>query len=307
MSPHIRTSVADGVGSIVLDRPRAINALSIDMLETIADTLDAWATDDGITAVELSGAGERGFCAGADVRELAGILAEDGPWLRFLETEYALDARVCQYPKPITAALHGVTMGGGLGLVAHADHRIVDSTTIMAMPETKIGFFPDAGVSWHLARAGAVGTHIALTSATFNGGDAIRLGLADESSDGDLHAPLFEAAGEWIDECYSSDDPVEILDRLGSNSHADARRAATELRARSPLAVHVALRALRRAATLDPAEVYQQDLRLAERMLPIDFPEGVRALLVDKDNSPEWRWSRLEDVPPAVVDEIFAY
>lgn len=307
MSDLIRTSVTDGVARLVLDRPSAINALNAEMFDAILATLDGWARDDSVTAIELAGAGERGFSAGADVRELAGFVREDGPWLRFLETEYSIDGLVAHLPKPVTAEMRGITMGGGLGLVAPASRRIVDSTTVMAMPETKIGIFPDAGSMYWLSRGGAVGTHVALTSATFNGGDAIRLGLADESADGDLPTPLHDAAPEWIDECYASDDAVEIAHRLAEHDHPDANLAGRELRARSPFAVLVALRALRRARELDHAAVLNQDLSLMEGVIPVDFTEGVRALLIDKDNTPEWRWSRLEDVPAEAVDAVFAY
>ena len=239
------------------------------------------------------------------MRELSQAISGNGSWLRFLEVEYLLDLIVAQFPKHVTAHLNGITMGGGLGLTVNADRRIVDSSTLMAMPETKIGFFPDAGVMYWLARAGALGTHMALTSGTIGGGDALRINLADESSDGDLPAPLSEAA--WIQECYTGDDPVEIAHRLEEHPDQAAQQAGRELRARSPFAVHVALRALRRAATLDLNGVLHQDLRLAEHMIPVDFVEGVRALLIDKDNQPAWRYATLEDVPARVVDEVFAY
>lgn len=306
MSQLISSRVDAGVGHIELNRPRVINSLSLEMMHAADVILQGWLGDDDIRAVELSGAGERGFSAGADVRELAELVTTGADWLDFLRVEYALNALVANFPKPVTARMRGITMGGGLGLVAPASRRVVDRSTYMAMPETKIGFFPDAGVMFYLSRAGGVGTHAALTSAPFSGGDALRMGLADESSDGPLPAPLMDAAGDWIDECYASDDPIEIIKALEGHSHPDARTASRELRARSPFSVHVALRALRRAETLDHDAVLRQDLRLSERMIPVDFVEGVRALLIDKDNTPEWRHARIEDVPAAAVDSIFA-
>lgn len=306
MSALILSRVDDGVGRLELNRPRVINSLNREMIDASLEILRSWAEDDAVRSVELSGAGERGFSAGADVRELVGLVKAGDRWLEFLGAEYELDALVAQFPKPVTAHMRGITMGGGLGFTSAASRRIVHTSTHMAMPETKIGLFPDAGVMFRLARAGAVGTHVALTSAPFGGGDALHMGLADESADGPLVSPLVDASGDWIDDCYVSEDPVEIARALEAHAHPDARTAARELRARSPFSVHVALRALRRAATLDHDGVLAQDLRLAERMLPVDFVEGVRALLIDKDNTPEWRHARVEDVPSSIVDEVFA-
>ena len=305
MTDLLVTTLDDGVATLTLNRPKAINSLNLEMLQAAHEILTSWAHDDSVREVVLRGEGARGFSAGADVRELSQAISDNGSWLRFLEIEYLLDLIVAQFPKHVTAHLNSITMGGGLGLTVNADRRIVDSSTLMAMPETKIGFFPDAGVMYWLARAGALGTHMALTSGTIGGGDALRINLADESSDGDLPAPLSEAA--WIQECYTGDDPVEIAHRLEEHPDQAAQQAGRELRARSPFAVHVALRALRRAATLDLNGVLHQDLRLAEHMIPVDFVEGVRALLIDKDNQPAWRYATLEDVPARVVDEVFAY
>lgn len=306
MSELISSRVANGVGYLELNRPRVINSLNLEMVLAATEVLQRFHNDDAVDSVELSGAGERGFSAGADVRELAGLITAGEDWLRFLRLEYELDALVGQFTKPITAHMRGITMGGALGVVAPASRRIVYRSTYMAMPETKIGLFPDAGVMFQLSRAGRVGTHVALTSAPFSGGDALRMDLADESAEGPLPAPLMDAAGDWIDECYTSDDPVEIIAALEDHPHPDAHTAARELRARSPFAVHVALRALRSAATLDHEGVLAQDLRLAERMVPVDFVEGVRALIVDKDNTPEWRHARIEDVPTDMIDDVFA-
>lgn len=308
MSEFLVTEVVDGVGRITLNRPRAINALTDDMMTGMYETLTGWLKDDDVRSVELRGEGERGFCAGADVRALAGVVNEGGAWLQYLETEYALDILIARYPKPVTSHMHGVSMGGGLGIAAQADRRIVYASTVMAMPETKIGFFPDAGIMYQLSRAGAVGRHVALTSSTFTGGDAIRMDLADESADGDLPAPLFEESAAWIQECYASDDPVEIVRALEFHPDEAAQQAGRDLRARSPFAVHVALRALIRAETLRLSEVLNQDLRLAESVIPYDdFAEGVRALLVDKDNAPRWKHASIEDVPLAEVDRVFNY
>ncbi|MEZ5087145.1 MAG: enoyl-CoA hydratase/isomerase family protein [Tessaracoccus sp.] len=305
MVDELLISTHDGVGKITLNRPRTINALTPAMIDDLLEALSAWAQSADVHAVELHGAGERGFCAGADIRQLAALVSDGGDWIRFFEQEYAMNALIGAYPKPITAHMRGVTMGGGLGLTGHAPRRIVYANTLCAMPETKIGFFPDVGILYQLSRAGAVGVHIALASATFTGGDAIRIGLADESADGELPAPLFEDDKAWIAECYAGEDVVEVVRRLESHPHPEANKAAADIRARSPLGVHVALRALRNAATMTLPEVLAQDLALVRTLLPVDFPEGVRALLVDKDNAPKWRHARLEDVTPAEVDALF--
>lgn len=308
MSEFIVTEVHDGIARITLNRPRAINALTTDMFRAMYDALTEWNEDDTVTAVELAGDGERGFCAGADVRSLAEIVHGGGSFLQYLETEYALDMAFADYPKPVTSFLRGIAMGGGLGIGGHVDRRIVYSDTVMAMPETKIGFFPDAGVMYELSRAGAVGKHVALTSSTFTGGDALLMGLADESAEGELPAPLFDEASTWIQECYVSDDVVEIAHALEAHPAEAAQQAARDLRARSPFAVHVAMRALVRARTLRLNEVLAQDLHLAESVIPVgDFVEGVRALLVDKDHRPQWKHSSLEAVHKSEVDAVFDY
>ena len=306
MTDELLFEVRDGVGRITLNRPRPINALTPAMIDGLLDTLKEWADSDEIVAVELHGAGERGYCAGADIRQLAGLVTDGADWERFFVREYEMNALIGAYPKPITAYMSGVTMGGGLGLTAHASRRIVYANTLCAMPETKIGFAPDVGIMYQLSRAGARGVHIALSSATFTGGDAIRLGMADESADGDLPAPMFDDDKAWIEECYVGDDALEIVRRLEAHPHPDANKAAADIRERSPLGVHVALRALRNATSMTLPEVLAQDLALVKVMLPIDFPEGVRALLIDKDNSPKWRHARLEDVTPAEIDALFS-
>lgn len=305
MSELIISRVDGGVGLIELNRPRAINSLNLEMVAAMTAVLQGWSQDQSVLAVELSGAGDRGFSAGADVKALASALTSGLDWVGALASQYGLNTMVAQFPKPVTAHMTGLVLGGGLGLAASASRRIVYRSTTLAMPETKIGFFPDAGVMFQLSRAGGVGTHLALTGSTFGGGDALRMNLADEAAEGPLPALLSDSAGEWIDECYAGDDPVEIVTALENHAHPDARVAAQEIRARSPFSIHVTLRALRAAAGLDHTQVLAQDLRLAERMIPVDFAEGVRALLIDKDHAPRWRHTKIEDVPARAIDEVF--
>ena len=325
----ILSEVRGALGVLILNRPKAINALDVSMMEAVPAVLDAWRSDESVRAVALVGAGERGFCAGGDVRAVRQAHLDGDDAARFFRAEYAVDLAVAEYPKPVVAVMDGITMGGGVGLGMNADLRVVTERTQMAMPETIIGFFPDVGATYRLARSpGELGTHVALTGATFGAGDAIALGLADTLVDSSSVEGLLDglAKGEppdasvgetappsglvaeqaWIDECYAGDDPVVVVHRLEGHSSAEARAAAETIRSRSPLAVAITLEALRRAGSGGSlAEVLETDAVIAERMLDgSDFAEGVRAQLVDKDRSPTWRHARLEDV---TRDEVLAF
>jgi enoyl-CoA hydratase len=300
-------SRAGAVATITLNRPRAINALSLRMFHLLRSGLSHLATDDSIDAIELRGAGDRGLCAGADVRELRGIVLGGGDVRGFFEAEYTLDLAIASFEKPFTASMSGITMGGGLGLSAHCRDRVVDATSVLAMPETQIGLFPDVFVSHLLARMpGRVGYHLALTGASVNAADAIRLGLADRC-EGRLPEPDPTLAGEWIADCYAADDASEILGRLDQHADPDARAAAAVIRRRSPLAVAVSLEALARAATFATlADQYDHELALAVRMATgPDFVEGVRAQLVDRDRDPHWSHGSLAEVTRAEVLSYF--
>jgi Enoyl-CoA hydratase/carnithine racemase len=299
--PTVLVRVADGVGKIELNRPEAINALSVEMLAAVSAALTDFAHDPAVAEVELIGAGDRGLCAGADVRQLRDLALSGGDVRGFFETEYRLNLLIAAYPKPYRAVMSGITMGGGLGLSLHGSQRVVDAASRLAMPETLIGLFPDVFVSWLLARLpGQLGTHLGLTGAAVNAADALRLGWADQcrgavpASDPGLSAP-------WIDECYDSDDPAEILGRLGQHADPAARAAGEELARRSPLSVAVSLAVLRRAAEMpDRAAQYEQELSVAVRLATAgDFIEGVRAQLIDRDRQPRWRHDSVAEVSRA--------
>lgn len=306
--PEVQVEVVAGIGRIQLNRPRQINALTVPMMHTLADLLHGFAADDSVTAVELTGAGERGLCAGADVRALRELALTGGDVRDFFETEYGVNLQIAAYPKPYRAVMTGITMGGGLGLSAHGSQRQVDATSRLAMPETQIGLFPDVLMTPLLARMpGEIGTHLALTGASINGADAVRLGLADEVC-GDAPAPDAALAAGWIAECYAGDDPVEIVGRLADHADPAAREAAADLRHRSPLSVAVTLEALRRAAAITHLpDLLPQELGLAVRLATgPDFAEGVRAQLIDKDRTPHWFHGSIEDVSRAEVLSYFA-
>ena len=320
------------LGRIRLNRPRAINALTHPMVTAMLAQLQDWAGDDAVTAVSVEGAGERGLCAGGDVRAIReAILSGTGDPTRFWADEYALDALIHAYPKPYVAFMDGVVMGGGVGISAYGSLRLVTERSRVAMPETAIGFFPDVGALYLLARApGELGTHLALTGATVGGADAVMLGLADalvdsadlptiraalaEGSGADALAglrrdgePLLAAEREWVDECYAGDDPVQVLGSLRAHASPAARAAATLLAQRSPLSVAVTLEAIRRAADMATLEqVLEQDRVLgAAFMGSPDFSEGVRAVLVDRDHQPRWTHPCLEAVSREEVDRAF--
>lgn len=306
--PEVLVEASDGVGRIRLNRPRQINALTVPMMHTIAGALDDFAADDRVEAVELTGAGERGLCAGADVRALRELALAGEDVTEFFATEYGVNLRIAGYPKPYRALMTGITMGGGLGLSAHGSVRIVDATSRLAMPETQIGLFPDVFMTPLLARMpGEIGTHLALTGAAIGAADAIRLGLADEASGPVPEADPGLAAG-WVAECYAGDAAAEIIGRLEQHSDPAARAAAAEIRQRSPLSVAVTLEALRRAARIEKLrDLLPQELTLAVRLATgPDFAEGVRAQLVDRDRNPRWSHPSLETVTPAEVAACFA-
>ena len=250
---------------------------------------------------------------------------------RFWADEYALDALIHAYPKPYVAFMDGVVMGGGVGISAYGSLRLVTERSRVAMPETAIGFFPDVGALYLLARApGELGTHLALTGATVGGADAVMLGLADalvdsadlptiraalaEGSGADALAglrrdgePLLVAERDWVDECYAGDDPVLVLKALQAHAAPAARAAATLLAQRSPLSVAVTLEAIRRAADMATLEqVLEQDRVLSAALMGSpDFSEGVRAVLVDRDHQPRWTHPSLEAVSREEVDRAF--
>ena len=322
------------LGHLVLNRPQAINALTHGMILTIAAALDEWERDDAVSTVLISGAGERGLCAGGDIVSIYHDARNGGDSSeQFWRDEYHLNARIARYPKPIVTLMDGVVLGGGVGISAHASHRIVTERSRIGMPETGIGFVPDVGGTYLLSRApGELGIHAGLTGGMVSGADAIAMGMATHYLDsavlptlvaelagreagaavarhGQVPPPSALAAARWwIDECYAPDDAGTILARLARVGDPVATAAAETIAAKSPTAVTVTLAALRRARKLGSLEdVLNQELRVSLRALHWpDFAEGIRAQLVDKDRNPHWNPSSLADVSPAVVEAAFA-
>ena len=310
---EILAGIHAGVATVTLNRPSALNALSLGMLETLARWLDAWERDERIRLIVLRGAGEKAFCAGGDIRALhANIKANDPGVYRFFEVEYALDYRIHTYPKTIAAVIDGIVMGGGMGISQGADVRIVGERTRMAMPETAIGLFPDVGGSYFLSRvAGELGTYLGLVGPTLRAADAIYCGLADiYAGAAPLGEPELEPVRAVIDEHFAGDTVEGIIESLRREDRGPYREwAAKSLEAlakRSPTMLAVTLEQLRRGARLSLADCLRMELNLIHGCFEQgDILEGIRALLVDKDNQPRWRPPELAAVARAAVDAFF--
>lgn len=319
---------------ITLNRPRALNALTHTMVRRIDEALTAWERDPAVETVVITGAGERGLCAGGDIRAIHDD-ARDGDGTAsaaFWRDEYRLNARIAGYPKPYVAVMDGIVMGGGVGVSAHGSVRVVTERSRVAMPETGIGFVPDVGGTHLLALApGELGTHLALTGAQVGAADALLCGLADhyvpaaslrELQDALAEGPVEEAlAGyvrtppqgvlaaqrDWIDTCYAADTVEEIVRRLLAHDDPAAKEAAETLLAKSPTALKVTLASLRRARELGRLEpILNQEYRVSCAALDApDLVEGIRAQVVDKDRRPRWAPKTLAEVTDADVERFF--
>ncbi|GAA3937750.1 enoyl-CoA hydratase/isomerase family protein [Microbacterium soli] len=319
----------NSLGRITLNRPRAINALDLDMIERITAALKAWSDDAGIETVLIDGEGERGFCAGGDVRALYEHIVggHPGDIAGFFRAEYAMNALIAEYPKPIVVFADGITMGGGIGLAGHAAVRIVTERSKLAMPETRIGFTPDVGGTWLLGRApGRLGEYLGLTGQSMTGADAVQLGFADhyvpsENLDAlrealarradpgtlDEMVLLFDetpgpspllAAREWIDEAFSAPTLREIVERLRASDAEGAAAALAVLGELAPTGLAVTLDAVREARGMRGVrEALEGEYR---RVMWFgthpDLVEGIRAQLVDKDRDPHWRPATIADL-----------
>ncbi|GAA1466104.1 enoyl-CoA hydratase/isomerase family protein [Microbacterium thalassium] len=328
--PRVLARTRGGIGHLTLNRPRAINALDLGMVRDVIAALDAWETDPEVDLVLLDGAGERGLCAGGDVRGLAELIRAGRPEETsvFFRAEYAMNARIAEYPKPIVAIADGITMGGGIGLAGHAAIRVVTERSRLAMPETRIGLTPDVGGSLLLARApGRLGEYLALTGAVMDAADAVYAGFADHlvpsehlealrdalETRADPSSPtelvlLFdespepsalEAARSWIDDAFSADTVAEIVERLKARDEPEAHGAAETLAELSPTSLTVTLAAVRAARGLSGLRAaLEQEYGLVMWFASTqpDLVEGIRAQLIDKDRSPAWQPASIADV-----------
>lgn len=345
MTGEVLAQIRGQVGCITLNRPRALNALSLGMVRDLMAVLLAWQNDARVLAVAIRGSNKEGpfgaFCAGGDIRFLHQAGSTGNPEIEdFFTEEYALNHLIHNYNKPYIAFMDGIVMGGGMGISQGAALRLVTERTKMAMPETAIGLFPDVGGGYFLSRCpGHVGEWLALTGDTIGAGDAIAFGLADGCLPLDQQVSVWDALGTQtfadgaavkafvtskmvaasatltgargqIDQYFSLNSVGAITEALETADSEWALSTAATLRKRSPLMLGVVLEQIRRARGMDLA----QDLRMERDMVRHCFflrpgqsetVEGIRALAVDKDHSPRWNPARIEDVTPDLVASFF--
>ena len=333
---EVLTRVEGAVGRITLNRPKALHALTTAMCVAMTEALLAWRDDPAVRLVMLDHTGERGFCAGGDIRMLAESGAKDGAEAReFFHTEYRLNALLEAYPKPTLALMDGVVMGGGVGLSLPCTYRLATERTAFAMPETGIGLFPDVGGGWWLPRMpGETGLWLALTGARIKAADGLLLGVATDyapssalealkaailadpdaidtlltEAEGDPGEPPLAQHQDVIDRCFAAPSAEAVLAALGDEGSEWAKSQRDLILTKSPQTVKVAVRQLRLGRGLTRfADNMVMEYRIGARVVQRhDFLEGVRAVIVDKDNQPKWSPPTLEGVSDAMLDDIFA-
>ncbi|MFL4474544.1 enoyl-CoA hydratase/isomerase family protein [Paeniglutamicibacter sp. MACA_103] len=337
----INSAVLGPLGIVVLQRPERINALTREMLQELTDVLAAWRDDPQVSMVVLRGEGTRGFCAGGDIKDFHRAVTNGGHagFLELLSLEFALDLMIANYPKPVITLVHGLCMGGGIGLASHASIRIATPEAEYAMPEVLIGYSPDVGATHLMSRApGHLGEYLVLTAESFTGADAVELGFADMLVDQERFEEVIEAlpdfesmpaadiaaglevffgsfaasplasARPWIDEAFGAPTLEAILGRLDAMAHPAAAAAAARMRANSPTSLECALRAVRAAREADHLpSALQRELRVADYLMHRDdLAEGIRARVIDKDRSPVWNPAGLAHVDREAIAAVIA-
>jgi enoyl-CoA hydratase len=323
------------LGLITLNRPKALNALTEPMVDAMQIALLAWAQDPEVRAVAIRGVGGRAFCAGGDIRLMheLGTTGRLDEALRFWASEYRLNAFIHNFPKPYIALIDGIVMGGGVGVSLHGSHRLAGPNYLFAMPEVGIGFFPDVGASYALPRLpGATGAWLAITGDRIRRADALALGLATHSiaagSEDAIIAALEtgegiesiaarhgEAPGDAphldkrfeIDRHFSRDSIAEVVASLERSDESFAVAALATMRTKSPMSMAIALEQVKRGRSLSFQEAMVMEFRIVSRITrDPDFYEGVRALIIDKDNAPVWQPSTIAALDPARIAAHFA-
>ena len=337
MSDEVILDRAGSAAVIRLNRPKALNSINLPMVRTIRHALEQYQDDPSIGAVILRGEGERGLCAGGDIRVLYDLgKASDPEVTRFWREEFPLNYTISHYPKPYVALMDGITMGGGVGLSAHGRHRVVTERTRLAMPETGIGYFPDVGATWLLPKApGEVGTWMALTGLEVDGAGAIYAGLADALVPAERLDALVDAIGaqpgeaghgsvgetvasfavppaksvleknrQLIDRCFGFDGVEDVLAALGAEEGDFAATTGEAILKRSPTSLKLSLRLLRAGRQSSGlVECLEREFGAGVEILRHhDFYEGVRAAIIDKDRNPRWQPASLGDVTAESIE-----
>lgn len=336
MTDDVLIFVEGKVGRIRLNRPKAIHALNTGMCTAILDALTSWRDDTAVEAVMIDHAEGRGFCAGGDIRMIAESGAGDGSAARdFFRIEYRMNHALFTYVKPVVAFMDGITMGGGVGISQPAKYRVATENTKLAMPETGIGLFPDVGGGWYLSRLpGRTGQYLALTGHRLDGAECLALGLAshylhsDALEDAkariiadpqaidtvldDLSSPAPDARilahRGAIDRLFASDKLEDVLAALEADDGEWAAQQLTTLGTKSPQTMKVSLKLLLDGKAMPTFEdEMRQEFAVASHVVQRhDFAEGVRAVIVDKDNAPKWNPATAEEVSDHLIDQIFA-
>ena len=335
-APEVLVVVQGSVGRLTLNRPKALGALTTTMVSLMTRALLDWREDPAVTTILIDHAGERGFCAGGDIRFLADSAAQGGEGARrFFYTEYQLNHLLFEYPKPVVAVMDGVTMGGGVGISMPARYRVATERTTYAMPETGIGLFPDVGGGWHLSRLhGAVGIWLALTGARLKAAGCEILGIATDvlpsasvtefktrliadpdavetiltELDTDPGRSAMIEHHDEIDRLFGGATVEAIFQALADDGSPWAAEQLAILRTKSPLSMKTSLRQIRAGRDMASfADNMAMEMRIAARIvMSHDFAEGVRAVIVEKDNKPVWDPATLAGVTDAMLDDVFA-
>jgi enoyl-CoA hydratase/carnithine racemase len=328
--------VSGAAGIVTLNRPKALNALTHDMALAISTKLVEWAEADNVGQVVIRATGEKAFCAGGDVRRLFEQgKARDTGFLEFYHDEYQLNTMIKRYQSPYVAVVDGIVMGGGVGVSVHGSHRVMTEFATFAMPETGIGLFPDVGGTYFLPRCpGEIGMYLGLTGARLKVADAVYSGIAthfvprkklpdllENLTSGGAEDSLAEIAEmpepgrlaglrDWIDETFDGESVEDIILKL-ENLDGDAgewgQKTAAILATKSPTSLKITFRQIREGAKLDFEDCMRIEYRMVNRIFSApDFFEGTRAIIIDKDNAPDWQPGSLGDVSDGLVDEFFA-
>lgn len=348
LSPHVMDVVEtagaevlcerqEAAGLITLQRPQALNAITLGMVRRIREALDAWEREPAVTRIVIAAAGGRAFCAGGDIRHLydLGQAGRHQEALAFWREEYALNVRIKRYAKPYVALIDGIVMGGGVGVSLHGTHRVAGDRYQFAMPEVGIGFFPDVGATYALPRLpGETGTYLALTGERVRAADALALGLATHrtaSRDfdglrralvagepvddalarfrGEPEPPVIAGERPVLDRCFAALSVGEVLgclEEAATQGSEFARGAAAIIRQKSPTSLAIALEQMRCGRALSFEEAMKVEFRIVSRVIAgHDFYEGVRATIIDKDGAPQWRPDRIEEVGAKDVHRYF--